>query len=86
MNKKQIARGAANKEAVRALLASHLGISRVEIAARLGLSPMAVTRHVTSIRAEWGAKSLPTRREHNDFPAIRSPAVGLVASAQEKRS
>ncbi|WP_394118237.1 winged helix-turn-helix domain-containing protein [Xanthobacter lutulentifluminis] len=53
--------GADNRAAVRALLASHLGISRREISERLGLSPMAVTRHVAAIRAEWGAKPLPTR-------------------------
>lgn len=62
MNHKQVALGNQNREAVRSLLASHLGISRTEIAAHLGLSPMAVTRHVTAIRAEWGALSLPTRR------------------------
>ncbi|WP_394031286.1 winged helix-turn-helix transcriptional regulator [Xanthobacter autotrophicus] len=43
--------GADNRAAVRALLVSHLGISRREIASRLGLSPMAVTRHVAAIRA-----------------------------------
>lgn len=58
--------GAANREAVRTLLASHLGISRTEIAAQLGLSPMAVTRHVTAIRREWGGDSLPTRRGRQD--------------------
>lgn len=54
--------GADNRAAVRALLASHLGITRVEIAERLGLSPMAVTRHVAKIRAEWGALPLATGR------------------------
>lgn len=62
MNHKQVELGEKNRAAVRALLASHLGISRTEIAGRLGLSPMAVTRHVTAIRAEWGGLSLPTRR------------------------
>jgi biotin operon repressor len=61
-NWKQVELGETNRAAVRALLSSHLGISRAEIAKRLGLSAMAVTRHVTAIRAEWGAASLPTRR------------------------
>lgn len=58
----RISIGEANREAVRALLSSHLGITRVEIAEILKLSTMAVTRHVTAIRAEWGAKSIPTKR------------------------
>lgn len=62
MNRKQIELGATNRAAVRALMVTHLGISRVEIAERLDLSPMAVTRHVTAIRGEWGGKSLPNRR------------------------
>ena len=63
--------GADNRAAVRALLASHLGISRREIAERLGLSPMAVTRHVATIRAEWGAAPLPTKRttRHQEDPS-----------------
>ncbi|EHK57724.1 hypothetical protein MAXJ12_08374 [Mesorhizobium alhagi CCNWXJ12-2] len=62
MNHKQIELGERNRAAVRALLASRLGISRTEIAERLELSAMAVTRHVAAIRAEWGAATLPTRR------------------------
>jgi biotin operon repressor len=61
-NWKQVELGEANRAAVRALLSSHLGISRTEIAERLNLSLMAVSRHVASIRAEWGASTLPTRR------------------------
>lgn len=62
MNHRQAKLGEDNRAAVRALLASHLGISRAEIGDLLGLSPMAVTRHVAAIRAEWGAKTLPTQR------------------------
>lgn len=62
MNHRQIELGNKNRTAVRALLESHLGISRTEIAAKLGLSPMAVTRHVAAIRSEWGGDTLPTRR------------------------
>ncbi|GAA2867052.1 biotin operon repressor [Aminobacter niigataensis] len=69
MNLRQIELGERNRAAVRALMVTHLGISRVEIAAKLSLSPMAVTRHVTAIRSEWGGEALPTRR------ADRSPAV-----------
>lgn len=54
--------GADNRAAVRELLATHLGISRQEISERLSLSPMAVTRHVAAIRAEWGALPLATGR------------------------
>lgn len=62
MNRKQVELGRTNREAVRALLSSYLGISRVEIAEKLGLSTMAVGRHVTAIRKEWGGASLPIRR------------------------
>lgn len=62
MTHPQVDAGRRNREAVRALLASHLGISRTEIADRLGLSRMAVTRHVAAIRAEWGGETLPTKR------------------------
>jgi predicted ArsR family transcriptional regulator len=58
----QVEIGRQNRDAVRALMVSHLGISRVEIGHKLGLSAMAVTRHVTAIRNEWGGKSLPTKR------------------------
>lgn len=54
--------GADNRAAVRILLASHLGITRREIGEKLGLSQMAVSRHVSAIRAEWGALPLATRR------------------------
>lgn len=62
MNFRQIEVGRKNRDAVRALLSSHLGISRREIGEMLDLSPMAATRHVAAIRAEWGAKTLPTKR------------------------
>lgn len=65
MNFKQVEVGRQNRNAVRALLSSCLGISRREIGEMLGLSPMAVTRHVAAIREEWGAKTLPTRRGGN---------------------
>ena len=63
--------GATNREAVRTLLRERLGISRTEIAKFLGLSEMAVSRHVAMIRAEWGATTLPTRRgltKNKDLP------------------
>lgn len=58
----QVDVGKANRQSVRAMLIGYPGISRVEIAEKLGLSKMAVTRHVTAIRSEWGGKSLPTKR------------------------
>ena len=63
--------GATNREAVRTLLRERLGISRAEIAKFLNLSEMAVSRHVATIRAEWGATTLPTRRglpKNEDLP------------------
>lgn len=62
MNHVQIELGLKNRRAVLGLLLSHPGISRVEIAEMLRLSPMAVSRHVTAIRREWGGESLPTKR------------------------
>lgn len=50
--------GKANREAVRAMLATYLGISQTEIAHRLQLSPMAVNRHVRAIRAVWGGDTV----------------------------
>lgn len=62
MNTRQVQLGQENRAAIKALMATHLGISRKEVSERLGLSPMAVTRHVAAIRAEWGGDTLPTRR------------------------
>lgn len=45
--------GAANLEAVRTFFATHLCASQVDCVKALGLSPMAVNRHVKTIRSEW---------------------------------
>ena len=45
--------GHANREAVRAFFASHLGCTNAECAKALSLSVMAVGRHVTTLRREW---------------------------------
>lgn len=45
--------GDANREAVRAYFASHIGCTSVECGASLGLSVMAVGRHVATLRKEW---------------------------------
>lgn len=45
--------GAANLEAVREYLATHLGASNRECAIALGLSEMSVGRHVKTLRKEW---------------------------------
>lgn len=45
--------GRANREAVRRFFAEHIGCTNVEAAMALGLSIMAVGRHVATIRAEW---------------------------------
>lgn len=45
--------GAANRKRVRSWLISHPGGTNGECASALGLSAMAVGRHVKHIRAEW---------------------------------
>jgi DNA invertase Pin-like site-specific DNA recombinase len=55
MNWVQIELGEENREAVRRFFQQHLCATQVECAAALGLSAMAVNRHVRSIRAEWKA-------------------------------
>lgn len=45
--------GRKNREAVREWFRTHLGGTQVECAADLGLSVMAVNRHVKAIRREW---------------------------------
>lgn len=53
MNWRQVERGEANQEAVRRFFAEHLCATQSECAKALGLSPMAVNRHVKAIRAQW---------------------------------
>ena len=48
--------GAANLDRVRSWLKNHIGGTQKECAKALGLSPMAVHRHVQTIRAEWDAE------------------------------
>lgn len=45
--------GDLNRAAVRRWFRTHLCGTQRECATALGLSPMAVSRHVRSIRAEW---------------------------------
>jgi hypothetical protein len=45
--------GRENREAIRAYFLSHVGVTNTEVAVALGLSPMAVGRHVKTLRAEW---------------------------------
>lgn len=44
-----------NREAVRKFFAEHIGCTNVECAAALGLSVMAVGRHIKTLRQEWSA-------------------------------
>lgn len=53
MNWKGVEEGEKNREAVRRWFQSHLCGTQAECAADLGLSPMAVNRHVRAIRSEW---------------------------------
>lgn len=52
-NWKQVEMGEANLRAVRAFFVTHLCATQRECAAALGLSLMAVNRHVRTIRDEW---------------------------------
>jgi predicted ArsR family transcriptional regulator len=47
-----------NREAVRTWLTAHLGGTQRECAAALGLSVLAVGRHVATLRAEWKERQL----------------------------
>ena len=51
--------GALNRADVRRWFREHLCGTQRECAAALGLSPMAVSRHVASIRAEWRQEAYP---------------------------
>lgn len=53
MNTRQIIAGQANLAAVRAFFSAYLCATQKECAEALGLSIMAVGRHVKTIRAEW---------------------------------
>lgn len=53
MNYKQIELGEENRDAVREWFRLHLCGTQRECAKDLGLSDMAVNRHVRAIRAEW---------------------------------
>lgn len=55
-NWKQVDLGEANLVAVREFFASHLCATQRECAKTLGLSDMAVNRHVRTIRADWREK------------------------------
>lgn len=45
--------GRANREAVRHFFAGHIGCTNIECAAAIGLSVMAVGRHIATLRKEW---------------------------------
>jgi len=45
--------GRDNKARVRDFFERHIGATKSECASALGLSPMAVGRHIIAIRAEW---------------------------------
>lgn len=57
MNHAQIELGRENFEAVRKWFSDHLCGTQVECAKALGLSAMAVNRHVRTIRSEWKRSS-----------------------------
>lgn len=66
-NHKAVEEGAENLKRVRHLFETHPGITRTEIASMLGLSPTAVSRHASALRAEWGAQPLPTARSRKSY-------------------
>lgn len=47
--------GSRNREAVRRYFAEHIGCTNVEAGQALGLSAMAVGRHIKTLRKEWSA-------------------------------
>lgn len=47
--------GHENREAVRRFFAEHIGCTNAECAKALGLSIMAVGRHLKTLRQEWAA-------------------------------
>lgn len=53
INHHQVQAGRENLAAVRAFFEAHLCATQRECAEALGLSPMAVNRHVRAIRDEW---------------------------------
>ena len=52
-NQRRRAQGDATRELVKQYFLEHLGCTRVECAADLGLSGNTVNKYVQSIRAEW---------------------------------
>lgn len=48
-----------NRDSVRAFLIAHPGCKQTEISSNLGLSLMAVSRHVAAIRKEWESEERP---------------------------
>lgn len=67
-----ILRGCENLNRVRAFFENHLCATQSECARTLGLSPMAVNRHVRTIRNEW--------RQCPSAPALR---LGCAEQKQE---
>lgn len=56
MNYLQVELGQENLDAVKKFFRTHLCATQRECAESLGLSVMAVNRHVRTIRAEWRGK------------------------------
>lgn len=52
-----------NREAVRTYFLSHVGCTNTECAAFLGLSVMAVGRHIKTLRREWSAADAQPSKE-----------------------
>lgn len=51
--------GKSNREAVRTYFLNHVGVTNRECGRALGLSEMAVGRHVKTLREEWNARPSP---------------------------
>lgn len=64
--------GRANLAAVRIYFANHIGCTNAECAKAIGLSVMAVGRHVATLRSEWrptsGGSSDDTREHEGGHP------------------
>lgn len=70
MNWRGIEQGKRNREAVRAFFTAHLCATNVECAKALGLSVMAVGRHVEAIRAEWKDAACTHRHTNTSSPPM----------------
>ena len=54
--------GARNRDRIRTYMLDHIGATNAECGQALGLSDMAVGRHIMALKAEWKTKPKPRKR------------------------